>query len=69
MSIKTTYDIDRTTALAVISSKLFYMTNDQLANVLEEFEESYFRNYWVHDKLPEDIEERSSFVIKDVSDF
>lgn len=69
MSIKTTYDIDRATALTVILSRIYTMTNDQLANVLEEFEESYFRNYSVHDKLPENIEEKSSFVIRDIRDF
>ena len=69
MSIKTTHDIDRATALTVILNKIMFMTNEQLANILEEFEESYFRNYWVHDKLPDNIEERSSYVIKDIRDF
>ena len=51
MSIKTTHDIDRQTAIAVIVSKINNCTNDQLANMLEAFEESHFRNYCVFDQL------------------
>lgn len=66
MSIKTTHDIDRQTAIAVIVSKINTCSNDQLANMLEEFDESYFRNYFVYDNLPN---EDGNFVIKTVSDF
>lgn len=66
MSIKTTHDIDRQTAIAVIVSKINNCSNDQLANMLEEFDESYFRNYIVHDSLPD---EDGNFVIKTVSNF
>ena len=45
MGIKSTYDIERSTALAVILSKLHECSNEQLANMLEQFDESYFRNY------------------------
>ena len=66
MSIKTTYDINRETAIAVIVSKINNCSNDQLANMLEEFDESYFRNYFVYDELPNEF---ANYVIKKVSDF
>lgn len=65
MSIKTTYDIERETAIAVIISKINNCSNEQLANMLEEFDESYFRNYIVHQKLPED----NNYRINSVLDF
>lgn len=66
MSIKTTHDIDRQTAIAVILSKINNCSNNQLANILEEFDESYFRNYFVYDNLPN---ENGNFVIKSIGDF
>lgn len=66
MGIKSTFDIDRQTAIAVIVSKINNCSNEQLENILEEFDESYFRNYIVHDYLPDEDEDR---VIKTVSDF
>ena len=57
MGIKITYDIDRQTAIAIIVSKVNGCTNDQLANMLDEFEESHFRNYRVYDELPDDSED------------
>lgn len=57
MGIKSTYNIDRQTAIAVIVSKINSCTNEQLANMLEEFDESYFRNYIVYDKLQEEADE------------
>lgn len=45
------------TAIAVIVSKINNCTNEQLANILEEFDESYFRNYIVYDKLQEEDDE------------
>ena len=66
MSIKTTHDIDRQTSIDIILSKIHSCTNDQLANMLEEFDESYFRNYFVYDELPN---EDGNYVIKTVSDF
>ena len=53
MGIKSTYDIDRQTAIAVIVSKVNSCTNEQLASMLLDFEESYFRNYSVYHELPE----------------
>ncbi len=71
MGIKSTYDIDRQTALAVIVSKVYGCTNEQLASMLLDFEESYFRNYSVHDELPEVDEDEQCFdrVIRSVDDF
>ncbi len=68
MGIKSTFDIDRQTAIAVIVSKINTCSNEQLSNMLEEFEESYFRNYVVHDSLP-DKEEDDDYFIKTLSGF
>lgn len=57
MGIKSTFDIDRQTAIAVIMSKINSCDNNQLADILEIFEESYFRNYIVYDYLSEDVDE------------
>ena len=69
MSIKTTHDIDRQTAIAVIVSKINSITNDQLANMLEEFDESYFRNYFVCDDLSGSNQDDGNYVIKTVNEF
>lgn len=57
MSIKSTYNIDRATAIAIIHSKLHTCTNGELSNILEEFEESFFRNYIVYDTLPDNSDD------------
>jgi hypothetical protein len=57
MGIKSTFDIDRQTAIAVIVSKVNSCTNEQIARILEEFDESYFRNYAVYDQLPDESDE------------
>ncbi len=67
MGIKNTYDIDRQTAIAVIVSKINSCTNEQLANMLLNFDESYFRNYCVENELPKEHE--YSRMIKTVNDF
>lgn len=54
MSIKSTYNIERQLAIDIIISKVNECTNEQLENILLEFDESYYRNYLVHDKLEED---------------
>lgn len=66
MSIKTTHYIERQTAIAIIVSKINSCSDDQIANMLEEFDESYFRNYIVCDSL---ADESHNFVINSVSDF
>lgn len=65
MGIKSTYYIDRQTALDVIEEKIHKCSNDQLAEMLLAFDESYFRNYSVTDVLPDDSERK----IVCVSDF
>jgi hypothetical protein len=66
MSIKTTHDIDRQTAIAVILSKINNCSNNQIASILLEFDESYFRNYCVSENLPS---EDDGYSIKNVSEF
>ena len=68
MGVKSTYDIDRATALTVILSKVHKCNNNQLSMMLEEFDESEFRNYIVRDNLPE-INDEWDKQIKTVSDF
>lgn len=53
MGIKSTYYISRETAIKVVLNKIEDCTNEELAEILEGFNESYFRNYIVCDKLPE----------------
>jgi hypothetical protein len=67
MGIKSTYDIERQTAIAIIVSKINNSTNKELEDILEQFEESHFRNYIVHDKLPDDLYEPK--VIRYTTDF
>jgi hypothetical protein len=67
MGIKSTYNIDRQTAINVIMSKIHYSTNEQLADMLESFEESYFRNYIVYDQLPNEVDDYRT--IKNIRDF
>lgn len=70
MGIKSTYDIDRETAIQVILSKTYKCTNEQLADMLEAFPESHFRNYGVFDELPVEPDEyREQFVIRDITQF
>jgi hypothetical protein len=66
MSIKTTYDIERQTAIAVILSKINNCSNNQIASILLEFDESYFRNYCVSENLPS---EDDGYSIKNISEF
>ncbi len=66
MGIKSTYYINRQTAIAVIVSKINECDNQQLANMLEEFDESYFRNYMVFDQLPD---EDDDMIIKSITEF
>ena len=67
MGIKSTYDIDRSTAIEVITSKVYGCTNEQLASMLLDFNESYFRNYCVWNQLPK--EDKYGMIIESVEDF
>ena len=64
MSIKTTFDISRETALNIIEARVKYLPNEQIAEILLTFPESHFRNYRVYDELKD-----SDFCIHDQNDF
>ena len=66
MSIKTTHDITRELAIRIILEKLDNATNDELSEMLECFEESYFRNYNVVNQLPS---EKYMFTIETIEQF
>lgn len=71
MSIKSTHYITRETALAVMFSKLQEVDNESLADMLEDFPESHFRNYRIITE--DDLEELDEFglqkTIKTVNEF
>lgn len=71
MGIKTTHYITRETAMAVMFSRLQQAKDEDLADMLESFPESHFRNYCIISK--EEIEELDDFdkvrTIKDVTQF
>ena len=78
MGVKATHHIERHTAMAVILTKLHELSNNKLANVLEAFNESEYRNYIVENSLSEDTlandkervdDEERSFVIKSLEQF
>lgn len=55
MGIKSTYEVPRSTAIEIISNKLLVsVSNSELADMLEAFPESEFRNYDVYDDRMED---------------
>lgn len=47
MGIKSTFTIDRQTAIDVVLSKINDCTNDELADILLGFKESHSKNYHV----------------------
>lgn len=51
MGVKSTYEIDRETAMEVIDAKLHECTDNELALILENFNYSEFRNYIVVEQL------------------
>lgn len=67
MGVRTTYFIKKKLALKVIRCKLELCTNGQLADMLELFNESEYRNYWVGSKKEQ---KRTPLpVIKTINDF
>lgn len=54
MGIKSTYDIERETAIDIIRAKLDDCKNEELSEMLEGLKESTYRNYRVYDKFPEE---------------
>lgn len=70
MGVKATFGIKRNLALEIIKSKIDNCTNEQLGEILEEFEESELRNYDVVDEFPEDCNpERNPFRITSFREF
>ena len=47
MSIKSTYGIRRETALQIIVSSIFQLSDQQLADLLDSLPQSTYRNYMV----------------------
>lgn len=69
MGVKSTYEIDRQTALSIILGNVLKLDNRQLSNILLEFEESYYRNYIVYEVLPNNDIEYPSRQIRSVEEF
>ena len=67
MGVRSTYDIDRATAQQVLMSNLYKLTNEQLASMLLDLEESEFRNYIVYDELLDHSD--SDKVIRNINEF
>ena len=68
MGIKSTFDIERETAIDIILGEVIYCTNQQLSNILDEFDKSYYRNYIVYNELPDDNPYRNR-IIRNISKF
>lgn len=71
MGIKSTYYITRATALAVLYSKIQESSDDILADMLEDFPESYFKNYSiVSEEYMKSLERTDTTrIIKTINDF
>ncbi len=69
MGIKSTYDITRETAIRIIQSKIYNCTDEQIEMMLEQFDESYFRNYSIVAEIPEKENEEYDRSIRRVEDF
>lgn len=69
MSIKSTHEITRETAMQVILMKIPTLTDTQLASMLEEFEESYFRNYTIVSAIDEPDEWGYPLAIRNINEF
>ena len=64
MSVKSTYYINRETAIRVVLSKIYELSDEALSEVLEDLPGSEFRNYAITDYLDEE-----RFVINSVEEF
>lgn len=53
MGVKSTYQVTRDDAISIISRKVCNASNDELADILECFSESTFRNYQVGREIDE----------------
>lgn len=63
MSVKTTHELSRETAISILESKLYDASDEELEEMLEALKESTYRNYSIVDgKL-------SGFKIDSAGDF
>lgn len=69
MGIKSTHEITRETAMSILLSKIPTLTDTQLENMLEEFEESYFRNYTIVSHIDEPNEWGYPLAIRSIHEF
>lgn len=69
MSIKSTHLITREVAMQIVMSKIFSVSDSQLEDMLESFEESYFRNYRIVHEIEEADEYGSPLAIRSVNEF
>lgn len=69
MGIKSTHEITRETAMSILLSKIPTLTDTQLENMLEEFEESYFRNYTIVSHIDEPDELGYPLAIRSIHEF
>lgn len=72
MGVKNTHFITRETALAIMHSKLQEVPDESLADMLEDFPESHFRNYIIvtQEEIEKDgLKEYPIAKIKTLNDF
>lgn len=63
MSIKSTYVIKRDIAISIVHFKLGECSNEQLENILLEFDESAYRNYVISE------DDYNNPIINSIDDF
>jgi len=68
MGMKSTHYIKRKTAIEVILSKVYNCTDEQLENMLESFDESEYRNYWIVE-TDGGFDEEEELNIRDINRF
>jgi hypothetical protein len=69
MGVRSTYYIKRETAMQILLMKIPILTDEQLANMLEEFPESDYRNYSIVNEIDEEDEYGYPRAIRKASDF
>lgn len=73
MGIKSTYTLNRSVAQEIIIEKInknfSQLSDEQVANILECFPESKYRNYCIGDSTEDDFDFGYDFVITDFYDF
>jgi hypothetical protein len=73
MGVKSTYTLNRSTAESIVIEKInnsiSELSDQQLADILECFPESYYRNYCVDEPTEDDLFYGTDFIIMDMYDF